>query len=122
SFASRPEVAAALRGEIATGTRHSRTLGATLLYVAVPVASGGRVRGAVRISYPTSALDARVFRYWGLLAAIGGVVLVLATALGLRFARTLTRPLSRLEAAAAAVGAGDLAARAPTGGGPPEIQ
>jgi signal transduction histidine kinase len=122
SFASRPEFAAALRGRIASGTRHSQTLNATLLYVAVPVASGGRVRGVVRITYPTSALDARVLRYWGLLAAIGGVVLALATALGLRFARTLTRPLSAVEAAAATVGAGDLTARAPVDAGPPEIQ
>src|SRR5581483_6199939 len=122
SFASRPEVAAALRGEIATGTRHSRTLGANLLYVAVPVASGGRVRGAVRISYPTSALESRVLRYWALLAAIGGVVLAVATGLGLRLARALTGPLSALERAAAAVGGGDLSARAPTDAGPPEIR
>jgi signal transduction histidine kinase len=122
SFASRPEFAAALRGSIVSGSRHSQTLHANLLYVAVPVASGGRVRGAVRITYPTSSLDARVLRYWGLLAAIGGVVLAVAMLVGLRFARALTRPLSALEQAAAAVGAGDLAARAPAAAGPPEVR
>ena len=95
SFASRPEFAAALKGNIASGTRHSNTLRANLIYVAVPVASGGRVRGAVRITYPTSTLDARVRRYWLLLAAIGGVVLAAATVVGLRFARTLTEPSRR---------------------------
>jgi hypothetical protein len=38
-FSSRPEIAAALRGQVAAGTRPSRTLGTNLLYVAVPVAS-----------------------------------------------------------------------------------
>jgi signal transduction histidine kinase len=122
SFASRPEIASALKGNIASGIRHSSTLGTDLVYVAVPVSSGGVVRGAVRITYPTSALDSRVRRYWLLLLAIGGVVLAVATAVGLRFARTLTEPLSELEKAAAAVGEGDLEARAPTDSGPPEVR
>lgn len=122
SFASRPEFISALRGNIATGSRHSNTLHTNLIYVAVPVASGGVVRGAVRITYPTSALDARVRRYWLLLGAIGGVVLAVATVVGLRFARALTRPISALERAAAAVGGGDLQARAPADAGPPEIR
>jgi signal transduction histidine kinase len=88
----------------------------------VPVSSGGVVRGAVRITYPTSALDSRVRRYWLLLLAIGGVVLAVATVVGLRFARTLTEPLSKLEEAAAAVGEGDLEARAPVDRGPPEVR
>jgi signal transduction histidine kinase len=50
------------------------------------------------------------------------VVLLVATAVGLQFARTLTRPLSQLEQTAAAVGAGDLRARAPTNAGPPEVR
>ena len=122
SFASRPEFAAALKGNVASGTRHSNTLRANLIYVAVPVASGGRVRGAVRITYPTSALDSRVRRYWLLLTAIGGVVLAVTTVVGLRFARTLTEPLSALERTAAAVGRGDLHARAPADTGPPEMR
>jgi signal transduction histidine kinase len=117
----RPEIARALGGSVATGTRHSNQLGTDLIYVAVPIASGGKVRGAVRITYPTSELDARVNRYWLLLAAIGGVVLAAATAIGIRFARTLTKPLSTLERAAAEVGEGDLSVRAPEEG-PPEIR
>ena len=42
------------------GVRHSNTLGVDLLYVAVPVASAGRILGAARITYPTSAVDRRV--------------------------------------------------------------
>jgi signal transduction histidine kinase len=122
NFASRPEIASALRGDLASGTRHSKTLGTDLMFVSVPVASSGKVHGAVRITYPTSALNARVRRYWLLLAAIAGVVLVAATAVGLRLSRTLTRPLAELEEAARAAGEGDLTARAPTDSGPPEIR
>lgn len=122
SFATRPEMAAALRGQIATGTRYSTTLHTNLLYVAVPVAAGGRISGAVRITYRTSAVDARVRRYWYALAAIGGIVLAVATLVGIRLATFVARPLRRVERAAAAVGRGDLSARAPEREGPPEVQ
>jgi hypothetical protein len=59
-FSGRPEVAAALNGGRAEGSRHSDTLGHDLVYVAIPVASSGVVHGVVRITYPTSTLDARV--------------------------------------------------------------
>ncbi|MEW6582985.1 MAG: ATP-binding protein [Actinomycetota bacterium] len=121
SFASRPEVARALDGRVATGTRHSDTLATNLLYVAVPVASGGAVHGAVRITYPMSEVDGRVHRYWLILVAIGAVVLAAAAAVGVRFARSIAGPLARVEQAAGAAGAGDLSARAPQEG-PPEVR
>jgi signal transduction histidine kinase len=122
SFSSRPEIAAALHGRVAVGTRHSETLRRTLLYVAVPAAGGGRVAGGVRITYPTSTVDARIRRYWLILAAIAAVVLVAATLVGFRLAATVARPLSQLEDAAAAVGGGNLDARAPENAGPPEVR
>jgi signal transduction histidine kinase len=122
SFGSRPEIARALAGQTATGTRYSHTLRTRLLYVAVPVASSGTVLGAVRITYPTSSVDARVRRYWLFLAAIAAIVLALAAAVGVVLARSTTRPLREVEQAAEAAGAGDLTARAPVGAGPPEVR
>ena len=122
SFASRPEIGAALAGKYPRGVRSSKTLHGRLLYVAVPIASGGRVHGAVRITYPFSAVDARILRYWLLLALIGVVVLAGAAVVGLGLARFVTRPLRRLEEAAAAVGEGQLEARAPERDGPPEVR
>lgn len=121
-FSSRPEIVAALRGSVATGTRYSRTLKERLLYVAVPIASGGRVHGAARITYPTSAVDARIVRYWLLLGLVAALVLVVAAVLGFATARVLTRPLRRLEQAATAVGAGDLDTRAPETEGAAEVR
>jgi signal transduction histidine kinase len=122
TFASRPEIAAALRGQIAQGVRYSSSLHEHLLYVAVPVASGGVVDGAVRITYPTSAVDARITRYWLILLSIAAVILALAAAAGTRLATFLIRPLRKLERAAGAVGDGDLATRAPENEGPPEVR
>ena len=121
-FSSRPEIVRALHGRVAQGIRHSRTLGGNLLYVAVPVASAGKVFGAVRITYPTSAVDARVHRYWLILAAIGAIVFAVALLLGLTLARSISRPLRDVEDAAIAAGEGDLSARAPTDEGPPEVR
>jgi signal transduction histidine kinase len=122
TFATRPEFRAALRGDVATGTRHSSTLGYDLLYVAVPIASGGTVLGAVRITYPTSELDRRVRNYWLVLAGIAAIVLAAATLIGLSFARWIRRPLAGLEVAAAEAGAGDLSARAPVPDAPLELR
>jgi signal transduction histidine kinase len=122
SFASRPEIRLALAGRYAAGQRRSNTLRTELLYAAVPIASGGVVHGAVRITYPTSALDARIRQYWLLLGGIGLVVLAAAAFVGARLARFVTRPLASLEQAAAAVGAGALDARAPEDTGPPEVR
>ena len=122
SFASRPEIDTALGGGVATGTRRSETLDENLLYVAVPVASGGEVHGAVRITYPTSAVDERVERNWARLGLAALVTLGAATVVGIVLAHSVTRPLRRLQEAATRLGHGDLEARAPTDEGPPEVR
>jgi signal transduction histidine kinase len=120
-FSTRPEIASALGGAVATGVRHSRTLGTDLLYVAVPAASGGVVHGAVRITYPTSEVDSRVRRYWLVLAVIAAVVLAVAVALAVGFSRWIVRPLTRVDAAAGEVAEGNLDVRVPLTG-PPELR
>ncbi len=107
---------------MATGTRYSKTLHKKLLYVAVPASSGAKVTGVVRITYPTSSVDSRILRYRLMLLAIGGIVLVAATLIGLRFASWVLAPLARLEASAAEAGAGDLSTRADEDMGPPEVR
>ncbi|HET7354214.1 MAG TPA: ATP-binding protein [Gaiellaceae bacterium] len=122
SFASRPEIRGALAGRYPRGVRTSNTLHEQLLFVAVPIASGGQVHGAVRVTYPLSTVDARVLRYWLILGLIGLLVLAGAAVIGLGVARFVTRPLHRLEEAAAAVGDGRLDARADERAGPPEVR
>jgi signal transduction histidine kinase len=120
-FASRPEIAAALRGERTAGTRHSSTLDTDLLYVAVPVSSGGEVHGAVRLTMDKRQTNALVRRYWWGLAGVAVVVLVVITGIGWALARTVTRPLRRLDDAAARFATGDLSPTQPDPSAPAEI-
>ena len=121
-FSSRPEIVAALQGDEVHGFRHSDTLETDLLYVAVPVASGGTLRGAVRITYPASFVEERIVRTWVVLGGVGLVVLGFVTLLSFRLARAVTEPVRRLERAASQLGEGHLDARAPLPRGPEELR
>ena len=107
-FSTRPEIEDALTGVRATGTRRSDTLDTELLYVAVPVASGGTVHGAVRITFDTSEMNQRVQRFWIGLIAVAAVVLVVTAAVGWLLATSVTKPVRRLQAAAERFSRGDL--------------
>ena len=122
NFATRPEIAAALRREVVSGTRASATLGSGLVYVAVPVASGDQVLGAVRLSYSTDQLDDRVRSYWMLLLAAALVTMAVIGGLGYVLARWVTRPLDELRVAATRIGDGHLSTRADQSHGPPEVR
>ena len=102
--------------------RSSATLHTHLLYVAVPVGSGGVVSGAVRITYPMTSRRHADPPLLAAARAIASVVLAAAALVGVRLARFVTRPLRGLEDAAAAVGEGELDARAPELEGPPEVR
>ncbi len=120
-LSTRPEIATALTGERSIGTRHSDTLNTDLLYVAVPVASGGDVHGAVRLTLDTSEVNERIHRFWFALGAIALVVLIAATAVGWLLARWITRPVRRLQTTANRFASGDLTPATPDTGAPPEL-
>lgn len=116
SYASRPEVAAALQGRRSQVNRFSASLGRELLATAVPIVRHGRTVGAVRVTQSTAAVSHAVRRATLVLALLGAVVLALGLAAAALIAREISRPLGRLEAAAGRVADGDLAARAPEEG------
>jgi signal transduction histidine kinase len=92
------------------------------LVVTVPAKTAdNRIVGAVRVSYPTSDLNSRLWRIWGFRAVLAVAVLALAAALGTLTARRLTRPLRYLNAMATRFSDGDLTARSPVTG-PAETQ
>jgi signal transduction histidine kinase len=120
-FATRPEIKIALGGSRADGTRHSDTLNTDLLYVAVPVSSGGTVYGAVRLTLDTQEVNALVHGYWLGLLGVAAVVLIAMAGIGWAIARSVTRPLRHLNAEAARFATGDLTTTEPDPGAPPEI-
>ncbi|MFV0257712.1 MAG: ATP-binding protein [Acidimicrobiales bacterium] len=107
-FSTRPEVIGALDGRRTSGIRHSDTLDTELLYVAVPVASGGRVHGALRTTTDVHELNERIQRFWLALVGIGAVVLAAALAVGWAVALSVTRPLRLLQESVARFADGDL--------------
>lgn len=106
-FSTRPEIGAALEGIRTVGTRRSDTLGTDLLFVAVPVASGGTVHGALRVTLDTSDVNERVRAFWLALGGVAFVVLATVVLIGWVIARSVTRPLRELTASAARFAGGD---------------
>jgi signal transduction histidine kinase len=121
-FSTRPEIAAALDGVRSSGTRRSDTLDTDLLYVAVPVASGGTVHGALRITLDTADVDARIRSFWIALGVMAVVVLATVVLIGWVIARSVTRPLRELTASAARFAGGDLSVSSRPARGPAEIR
>jgi two-component system, OmpR family, phosphate regulon sensor histidine kinase PhoR len=106
NHAARPEFAAALRGEIGTSTRHSKTVNVDLLYVAVPIAGG-----AVRMAYPLSSIQEANRQITRDLFKASAVAIILALLLAFAATQSIGRRLLRITDFAERVAAGDLSAR-----------
>jgi signal transduction histidine kinase len=120
-YASRPEIARALRGEPVRLVRRSEELGGSFLFLAVPVLRGGDVVGVVRVSQATGEIDARVRRSWLAFAAVSFLILFVGSAVAWALASSLARPLRALAESARRLGGGDLGARADEAG-PTEVR
>lgn len=121
-FSTRPEIITALRGARAIGDRHSSTLDTDLLYVALPVASNGAVYGAVRITADYQVVTDRIHRFWIGLAGIAAIVIALVAAVGWALARSVTRPVRELRAAANRFAHGHLEPETGAHRGPHELR
>lgn len=122
SYLSRPEIATALGGAIASGHRYSQTLKIELLYVTVPVLSGDEVLGAVRLTYPEQVVTDAVNSQLGVLGLVALTTVLLAGFVGYIFASGVTRRLKQLRLATERIAGGDLQARADENGGAPELR
>lgn len=104
----RPEVRAAREGRIpASSVRLSDTLAREMFYVALPVLDGaGELAGFVRTARETSPMGARLepLRRAAAVAAI--LAALLALAMGLPFARRVTRALREMTSVAESIASG----------------
>jgi two-component system, OmpR family, phosphate regulon sensor histidine kinase PhoR len=112
NHATRPEIAAALRGHVGYATRLSATIGTQQVYVAVPATLNG-VPVALRVSEPLAQVQALADRgrQTGLLLLV--ISLVVAVAVGTRLSASAAEPVLKLRDAAEAMAAGDLHAPVP---------
>ena len=121
SFSSRPEIDTALGGERFSGTRYSTTLQEELFVAAVPVASGSRVYGAVRLTVFNDDVEEQVHAMWLSLGLVVVVAVGATAVVAFVVARSVTRPIARLGETAALIAGGDLSARAGIADAPPEL-
>jgi signal transduction histidine kinase len=122
NYGTRPEIAEALTGRVATGQRYSDTLQIELVYVAVPIYSGDSVVGAVRLTFNEQAIDDAVTRsLWGVYL-VAFITLVFAIVLAFVISRVLSRNLVHLGDIATRLSHGDLSARADEPDGPKEVK
>jgi two-component system phosphate regulon sensor histidine kinase PhoR len=111
----RPEVQAALRGEVGRAERRSASVGVDLLYAAAPIRRAGTIVGVARLSRGLEMVAQQGRELWRAAAkalalavlAIGGLSLVLSV--------PLARSVREIMATAREFARGNLAARIPVG-------
>ena len=109
----RPEVLAALSGGVGRDRRTSATIGASLLYVALPIADDQKVIGVIRVALPVSAVTSSYAAIHRVMVLGGLVALVVALGIGLFVARRVTKPVVQMQAIAHQMSEGDFTVRAP---------
>jgi signal transduction histidine kinase len=120
---SRPEIGDALAGKPVSFTRYSDTEGRELIATAVPVRDElGEIVGAVRITQDAQPIADSVRRVRLGLIALGAAGIVAGLVIAFGLSASLSRPLTRLAAAAKRLGGGDLATRAEVVHGAREIE
>ncbi|MCL5959265.1 MAG: cell wall metabolism sensor histidine kinase WalK, partial [Chloroflexi bacterium] len=108
NHATRPEVAAALKGDLGNSQRHSTTTGEDMLYVAVPVVSKGSIIGVARASIPLTAMDAPLSDFGRTILLVAAGTIAAAALVSFQMARLTTRPLKQLTVMARSIAGGHL--------------
>jgi two-component system phosphate regulon sensor histidine kinase PhoR len=103
----RPEIQASLRGETQMSIRPSSTLRADMMYLSVPVRSGGRIVGALRLSHFMKDFAALMAALRADLLRVIVLVTLVALALAFLLARSLASPMGEVIDASARAAAGD---------------
>jgi two-component system, OmpR family, phosphate regulon sensor histidine kinase PhoR len=113
NHARRDEVVEALAGRTGRSIRYSKTLGQSMMYVAVPVYRNQSIHAVLRAAIPVSTIDRALRRIQGRIALGGLFIALLAAAFSLYVSRRLTRPIEQIRSAADRYSSGDLSHRLP---------
>jgi two-component system, OmpR family, phosphate regulon sensor histidine kinase PhoR len=113
NHATRPEVRQALAGGIGRDRRASATIGAPLLYVALPIVDGDRPIGVLRVALPLAVVTSSYAEIHRVMLAGGVVALLVACGIGLFVAHRVTQPVVQMQTIAGRMSEGDFTVRAP---------
>jgi signal transduction histidine kinase len=78
--------------------------------------------GVLVLERPTTQLNDTTSSLWLYVGLLAAVAMLAAAAIAITFARWVSRPLVTMDSAARRIADGDLAVRAATGSGPPELR
>ncbi|MDI6873650.1 ATP-binding protein [Candidatus Solincola sp.] len=111
NHAGRPEVAAALRGEVSSASRESRTLGEKFIYAAAPVEVDGEIVGVARVSVQEKDVMPVILSVWWIFLVAFGLLLAVIVVTSIWTERTVVGALGELREAVASVAKGELVRR-----------
>jgi two-component system phosphate regulon sensor histidine kinase PhoR len=107
----RPEILAALSGQIGRDERQSGTLGVSFRYVARPLKHNGQVAAAVRLATPVKAIAEGETFIRNTVLVSAGLAAVSAVVLGLLSSWMWYAPLRRITGTARQIASGDLSSK-----------
>lgn len=112
----RPEVVAAVKGEIKPAIRLSSTLQRNMMYVAVPLLLKGKLAGVLRTSVPITSIDNTLWRIQARIF-LGGLVIIMVVAfISWALSRRISRPLEEIGKGVARFAQGDFSRKLPSCG------
>lgn len=111
----------ALIGEVTTQTRRDAA-GRQMVFSTVPATTVDGTVGVVELSEPVGPINDRVRRVWLILTALGVLVLGISAIVGWGIARSVSRPIRRLQEATGRLADGDLTARVDIGAAPADLR
>jgi two-component system phosphate regulon sensor histidine kinase PhoR len=114
---ARPEIQQAVATGRGTDLRTSHTTGERTLYLAIPLLGAGQTSPSafLRLGLPMTAFDLEVDKLHRNLALAFGIAFLIAVALSVGLAHSITKPLSTIAIAAQQLAKGDHAVRIRTG-------
>jgi two-component system phosphate regulon sensor histidine kinase PhoR len=108
NHSDRPEIAAALSGQVGNSFRFSRTVGYNMMYIAAPVLVDGRVTGVVRVAVAIQQVEASLAQLRNTLIGFAVAITLIVLILALVIAAGTTKSLRDLSQAAQQLAEGDL--------------
>jgi len=113
AHSDRPEIIAALAGQVGWATRYSNTLHEQRAYAAIPLYEKAEVIGALRTSVSIKSIDEALHGILVSIALFCAVTAVLLAGVSFLIARRIVRPLEVLGAEAECLAQGELSRKLP---------
>ncbi|MBW2368481.1 MAG: HAMP domain-containing protein [Deltaproteobacteria bacterium] len=105
---NRPEIAAAYGGKVGASTRYSNTFQQSMMYVALPLTTEGRLLSVVRTSIALTAIEAAIWSWQLKIILAGFLIALLASGVCLYISRRISRPIETMTQGAERFARGDL--------------